>query len=95
MLNTQGSSILGDSAQIFQFSGTAGTRLFFNWQSVSNSNAYYQIFRQDNNALNGNSPYSNYQYFGNPFDVTLPSDGSYILVLIWPKWRLQCLSVQC
>jgi len=46
--NTQGALTPGNSAQLFKFTGTANTRLFFNWQSPSDGNAYYQVFGPDN-----------------------------------------------
>lgn len=79
--STQGTLSPGNSAQLFQFTGSAGTRLFFNWQSASTSNAYYQLFGPDGNAVNGTG-FGSYQYFGNPFDVVLPVDGPYTLALI-------------
>src|SRR5207237_2177779 len=64
----------GNSARLLKFTGTAGTRLFFNWQSPSDGNGYYQIFGVDNNPLNGNSGYSNYKSYDHRLDITLTVD---------------------
>ena len=71
--NTQGTLTPGNSTQLFQFNGTAGTRLFFNWQTGAYP-SYYQLFDAGNSYLFST-------YFGTQEDFTLPADGPYTLVL--------------
>ena len=70
---TQGTLTPGTSTQLLQFTGIAGTRLFFSWQGGAYP-SYYQVVGPDNNYINST-------YFGTSADINLPVDGQYTLVL--------------
>jgi hypothetical protein len=73
---TSGTLNPGTRTDLYRFAGSAGQRLFFNWQSGSTTNGYYYLFGPANQIVGG------LNYFGNPLEINLPVDGPYTLALI-------------
>jgi hypothetical protein len=59
--------------QFFRFDGTAGQQLYFDGQGTSTCQSGWRLVSPANNDLGS-------ACFGNDFEVTLPQDGTYVLV---------------
>src|SRR5262249_25460610 len=64
----------GTRADLYRFTGTAGQRLFFDWQSGFTYSDFYYLYGPGDESIT-------WSYFGSSMDVTLPSGGAYTLVL--------------
>ena len=74
---TNGTLATGLTTNLYQFSGTAGQRIYFDGQSDSPaSSAYATLYSPSNSAVSGGS-----FYLENKAAVTLPSTGTYLLAV--------------
>ncbi|NJO96443.1 MAG: hypothetical protein HC764_10810 [Pleurocapsa sp. CRU_1_2] len=72
--NIAGTIEPGRAIQFYQFSGSAGERVYFDSQTISSSNTVWYLYDANNQILSGQNLRTDWEY-------VLPADGNYYLML--------------